>query len=152
MVPASVCLLLAGVDYTCNVVLGLSHSGSRSAFCSVGHPTDCFSLQLTGCCIILYRLLFYKSHHTMCAMNKRIEYNNYKQFECKTLISPGDNKKGVKLDMKGTELNRCKSIGRSWMKLLNRCKKYRNKSVQLTTTSIIISHIHASLQLCILAP
>ena len=40
-------------------------------------------------------------------------------------------------------------MGTSWMKLLNRCKKYRNKSVQLTTTGIIISHTHAPLQLCI---
>ena len=38
------------------------------------------------------------------------------------------------------------------MKLLNRYKKYRNKSVQLTITSIIISHTHAPLQLCIVAP
>ena len=38
------------------------------------------------------------------------------------------------------------------MKLLNRCKKYRDKSVQLTITSIIISHTHAPLQLCIVAP
>ena len=30
---------------------------------------------------------------------------------------------------------------------LNRCKKYWDKSVQLTTTSIIISHTHAPLQL-----
>ena len=46
-------------------------------------------------------------------------------------------------------MNRCKSTGTSWMKLLNRCKKYRDKSVQLTITSIIISHTHAPLQLCI---
>ena len=35
-----------------------------------------------------------------------------------------------------------KCTGTSWMKLLNRCKKYRDKSVQLT---IIISHTHAPL-------
>ena len=40
-------------------------------------------------------------------------------------------------------------MGTSWMKLLNRyrSKKYRNKSVQLTMTSIIISHTHAPLKL-----
>ena len=37
------------------------------------------------------------------------------------------------------------------MKLLNRCKKYRDKSVQLMTTSIITSHTHVPLQLCIVA-
>ena len=42
-------------------------------------------------------------------------------------------------------------MGTSWMKLLNRYKKYRNKSVQLTITGIIISHTHAPLQLCIVA-
>ena len=38
------------------------------------------------------------------------------------------------------------------MKLLNRCKKYRDKSVQLMITSITISHTHAPLQLCIVTP
>ena len=37
------------------------------------------------------------------------------------------------------------------MKLLNWCKKYRNKLVQLTIASIIISHTHAPLRLCIVA-
>ena len=40
-------------------------------------------------------------------------------------------------------------MGTSQMKLLNRCKKYREKSIQLT---IIISHTHAPLQLCSVAP
>ena len=35
---------------------------------------------------------------------------------------------------------------------LNRCKKYRNKPVQLTITSTIISNTHAPLQLCIVVP
>ena len=38
------------------------------------------------------------------------------------------------------------------MNLQNRCKNYRDKSVQLTITSIIISHTYAPLQLCIVAP
>ena len=38
------------------------------------------------------------------------------------------------------------------MKLLNRCKKHRNKPVQLTIASIIISYTHAPLQLCIVTP
>ena len=46
-----------------------------------------------------------------------------------------------------------KSAGTTWMNLLNRCKKYRDKPVQLMITSIIIiSHTHAPLQLCIVAP
>ena len=46
-------------------------------------------------------------------------------------------------------MNRCKKYRN---KLLNWCKKHRNKSVQLTIASIIISHTHAPLQLCIVAP
>ena len=38
------------------------------------------------------------------------------------------------------------------MKLLNRYKKYRNRSVRLMITSIIISHTHEPLQLCSVAP
>ena len=38
------------------------------------------------------------------------------------------------------------------MKLLNWYKKHKNKPVQLTIASIIISHTHAPLQLCIVAP
>ena len=45
-----------------------------------------------------------------------------------------------------------KSTGTGWTNLMNKCKKYRNKSVQLTITSIIISHTHAPLQVCIIAP
>ena len=45
-----------------------------------------------------------------------------------------------------------KGMRTSWMKLLNWRKKYRNKSVQLTITSIIIIHTLAPLQLCIVAP
>ena len=51
--------------------------------------------------------------------------------------------------LKGTELSRRKSTGTSWMNLLNRCKKYRDKFLQLTITSIIISISHA---LCIVSP
>ena len=44
-------------------------------------------------------------------------------------------------------MNRCKKYTEtSWMKLLNWCKKYRNKSVQLIITNI--RHTHAPLQLC----
>ena len=38
------------------------------------------------------------------------------------------------------------------MELLNWCKKHRNKPIQLTIASIIISHTHAPLQLCIVTP
>ena len=56
-------------------------------------------------------------------------------------------KKEVKIDCnkifqkksKSAELNRCKS----WMKLLNWCKKHRNKPAQLTIASIIIGNTHA---------
>ena len=61
-------------------------------------------------------------------------------------------KKFYKKFLKGTELNRCKSTETSWMKLLNRRKKHKNKPVQLAIASIIISHSHASLQLCIVTP
>ena len=50
-------------------------------------------------------------------------------------------------NLKSTELKVVKSIGTNWMELLNRCKKHRDKPVQLTITSIIISHTHAPLQL-----
>ena len=54
--------------------------------------------------------------------------------------------------LKGTELNRYKNTGTSQMKLPNRCKKHRDKPVQLMKASIIIIRTHASLQLCVVAP
>ena len=101
---------------------------------------------------LLYnRLLFHKN--SVCTKQTAlsiITVNNYNAKFVQGTIKSSEtrhNKNFLPKNLKCTELSRCKSMGTSWMKLLNRRKKFRDKSVQLMTTNIIISHTHAPLQL-----
>ena len=65
------------------------------------------------------------------------------------------NKNFPKIKKVATELNSCKKYRDKLDKIAQHAgvkSTCRDKPVQLTITSIIISHTHAPLQLCIVAP